>query len=483
MLVRVAFFAALVSYAAAGSIPASAATVPLASTVEAFAEGGGQHTPPVCGIKFTGMTRDLYAIAGSISFIAQSADGPLYVVAKISKVQIVQGVAKKIAAGAIAADGTPLTEGWRTLADETSLLLASNDPAQVSRAIERLHAGTVLVAHLAEGGVSDSYNLGAIDARSESALQDCLRPFIASLKTAQAVTEATGSAAALGLERSEIQRRLQALPLASRREMAQKLVDLATQMTLIRDLESGACTRAAEVQTQAKEGDPQSLYLLSSMYRSGWCLAKDEGRFHAYLEWAAAQGSAAAAFDLATYAERGTEGYGVDYAAAERWYGRALQAGDRRAMIMLGDMWIGGRGKRDPAAGVRLLEQAAESGDDPEIVHGALDMLGLYYVQGKMLPRNLEKARSYGLRAAAECDPLGMMIVAMSYDAPGSLIQAYAWADAAVRHADAARQYVATGTRDSYKKKLDAAGLAAAEAMIPSLPICLAPKQRAAIKN
>ncbi len=483
MISRVVFFVALAASAPIAAAPAHSATVPLASAVEAFSEGDGQHAPPVCGVKFTGMTHDLHAIAGSINFIAEAADGPFYVVAKISKIQIVQGAAKKVSRGTIEANGTPLTDGWRTIQDETSLLLASDDPAQVSRSILLLHSGTVLVAHLAEDGGSNTYNLGTIDARNGDALHSCLQPFIASLRTAQAVTAATGSAAALGLERDEIQRRLQALSPASRREMAQKLVDLAAQVTLIQDLESGACTRAAEVEARANEGDPASLYLLSSMYRSGWCREKDEGRFHAYLEQAAAQGSASAAFDLATYTERGTEGYAADDAAAEQWYARAMNEGDKRAMVMLGDRWIAGKGKKDPVAGVRLLEQAADSVDDPEISHGALDMLGLYYVQGKVLPRNPEKARSYGLRAAADCDPLGMIIVAMTYDTPTGLIQAYAWADAAVRHANPAKQYVATGTRDSYKKRLDAAGLAAAQALIPSLPVCLTPEQRAAVKN
>ena len=63
------------------------------------------------------------------------------------------------------------------------------------------------------------------------------------------------------------------------------------------------------VQISVGQGDADSIYWLSEMYRNGWCVAKDANLFHENLEKAAKLGKGSAAFDLGYYYENGTNGY------------------------------------------------------------------------------------------------------------------------------------------------------------------------------
>ena len=283
---------------------------------------------------------------------------------------------------------------------------------------------------------------------------------------------ASFAAMAQDIDSKEVQRRLQAMPPEKRQELLQNLMEATDQFNLIVDLQSGTCKRASEVQMKAMQGDAHSVYVLSDMYHNGWCVAQDAKQFHAYLEKAAAVGVASAAFDLGMFSEDGREGYSMNYTAAERWYERAIKGGDERAMLKLGTMRVEGKGRKDAAGGIRLLQQAANSKDNLDASKRALGLLGLYFLDGKFLPRNVAKARSYGLTAAARCEPLGMLIVAMTYDTPTTLVQAYAWTNAAVEHADPSQQQFAVNARNDYESRMDAGSIVKGQALTTALPVC-----------
>src|SRR5438128_12470632 len=96
------------------------------------------------------------------------------------------------------------------------------------------------------------------------------------------------------------------------------------------------------------------------MYKNGWCVDKNQERFHMYLENAAQKGGGSAAFDLGVFHEKGTEGYPINHNGARDWYQRAINAGEERAMIQLGDMLLTGKGKKNAKEGITLLERATK---------------------------------------------------------------------------------------------------------------------------
>jgi TPR repeat protein len=206
------------------------------------------------------------------------------------------------------------------------------------------------------------------------------------------------------------------------------LAKLLSEFGLMEDLKSGKCSEAPNVKEKAFRGDAKSIYLLSDMYRNGWCVDENIDRFHMYLEDAAAKGERSAAFDIGFYYEYGSGGYPVSYNVARDWYQRAIKAGEERAMVQLGDMLLTGKGKKDLGEGIKLLERAGAS-NASEVSNRALDILSMAYLPGGALPVSVKKARAYALRSAAQCDPVGMLAVSVSYDQPPTLVQSWAWAN------------------------------------------------------
>ena len=90
--------------------------------------------------------------------------------------------------------------------------------------------------------------------------------------------------------------------------------------------------------------------------------ADDVSDFRENLQ-AAAQGNAAAQFDLGMMYENG-EGVRQDYAEAVRWYRQAAEQGYARAQNNLGLMYVIGRGVRqDLALAQEWYGKACQNGD------------------------------------------------------------------------------------------------------------------------
>jgi hypothetical protein len=77
--------------------------------------------------------------------------------------------------------------------------------------------------------------------------------------------------AQLNIPWDQVQERLKTM---SPEEQA-KIQRLLADGLLILELQSGKCARADEVKAKAAQSDAQSIYLLSDMYRNGWCVEKD----------------------------------------------------------------------------------------------------------------------------------------------------------------------------------------------------------------
>jgi hypothetical protein len=275
----------------------------------------------------------------------------------------------------------------------------------------------------------------------------------------------------------EIQKRLDAIPLDKRQKLIEGLANAMDGMNLMADLQSGKCTRAAEVTMKVIQGDPQSIYTESDMYRNGWCVAQDVNKFHEDLEKAASLGVASASFDIGLYLSRGEGGYQRNTRLARDWLEKAIKDGNEaRSMIALGEMLLSGEGGvKDTARGLRLLETAAKGHDDnPDASNRALGLLAIHYLQGDVVPRNLATSRKYALRGAAQCDSMSMLAMAYSYqlDNPTKLEDAYAWANAATAHGDEQRVQMAMKTRGDIEKGMKPQSIAEAQEMTKRLPAC-----------
>jgi TPR repeat protein len=275
----------------------------------------------------------------------------------------------------------------------------------------------------------------------------------------------------------EVQKRLDAMPPEKRQKLIEGLAKAMDEMNLLADLQSGKCTRAAEVTMKAIQGDPDSIYMESDMYRNGWCVAKDMDQFHADLEKAAGLGVASASFDIGFYLSRGDGGYAKDMRVARDWFEKAIKDGNEpRSMIALGDMLLSGDGgPKDESRGLRLLETAASGRDDNlDASNRALVILAVDYIQGDFVPGNVAMGRKYALRGAAQCDVKSMLLVAFSYqlDNPPRLEEAYAWANVASGRGDEQLAKMAAKTRADIEKSLTPEAIAKAQQLTKKLPVC-----------
>ena len=247
-------------------------------------------------------------------------------------------------------------------------------------------------------------------------------------------------------------------------------------------MQTGKCTRDAEVQIKAGQGEPDSIYALSEMYRQGWCVPKDLHLFHENLERAAKRGKGSASFDLGYYNETGTEGYAKALDVSVQWYEEAVKAGDPRGMFRLGKLFLEGKEvSKNTQRALQLLKKAADMDEENiDASNDALRELAFYYLSGTDSPPNTALSRSYGLRGAAQCDGASMALVAMSFQnqTQPDLIQAYAWANAANQHSEGKALEVAASVKKQIAEAISASSLPAAEALTKKLPVCLPAEKR-----
>ena len=272
------------------------------------------------------------------------------------------------------------------------------------------------------------------------------------------------------------------MPPEKRSKLLDDLQHAMDQLNLTSDLQTGKCTRDAEVQIKAVQGEPDSIYTLSEMYRQGWCVPKDLHLFHENLERAAKRGQGSASFDLGYYYETGTEGYAKALDESVQWYEEAVKAEQPRAMVRLGRLLLDG--KDVPKNTLHALQLFKKAGDmdekDIDASNQGLRQLAFYYLNGEDTPPNAALSRTYALRAAAQCDGMSMTLVAITLQMQPhpDLIQAYAWASAANQHSEGKELEAASNIRKQIAQGIDASGLPAADALTKKLPVCLPPEKR-----
>jgi TPR repeat protein len=267
------------------------------------------------------------------------------------------------------------------------------------------------------------------------------------------------------------------MPPEKRAKLLEDFQRIMDQQDLFSDLQSGKCARSAEVQIKAGQGDPDSVYMLSEMYRMGWCVAQNVSLFHDNLEKAAKLGKTSAAFDIGHYYETGTEGYPKAADLAVQWYQTAIAAGEARAMVSLGSLLLGGKEvPKNTKSALQLLSRAADMDEENlDASNRALGQLAIYYMRGEDAPQNFKVSRTYSLRGAAQCDAASMALVALSFENqnPPDFGRAYAWASAATQHSDGKALEFANRVKDQLAQKIDANARSAAELLARKLPICL----------
>ena len=102
------------------------------------------------------------------------------------------------------------------------------------------------------------------------------------------------------------------------------------------------------------------------MYEKGIGVGKDEKEAVIWYGKSAAQGNAAAQYNLGVLYENG-RGTHIDYAKANEWYRKASVQGDALAIGNLGMLYVRGQGvKENTVAGVALLLVSATQDPSPE---------------------------------------------------------------------------------------------------------------------
>ena len=135
---------------------------------------------------------------------------------------------------------------------------------------------------------------------------------------------------------SEISERVDSLTLA-----AEQLGTLARFQTYMQILD-GDCDPAVEIDREARAGDPDQQWMLSTLYTEGLCIPQNEQQAFVWAERAAQQGLSGAQFDIALWLSTGT-GTTLDMEASISWAERASEGSEKfRANMLLGTIFHNG---------------------------------------------------------------------------------------------------------------------------------------------
>lgn len=135
---------------------------------------------------------------------------------------------------------------------------------------------------------------------------------------------------------SERLERLDSLALA-----AEQLGTLARLQTYMQ-MQDGDCDPVVEIDSEARAGDPNWQWMLSTLYFEGLCLPQNEQQAFVWAERAAQQGLSGAQFDIALWLSTGT-GTTLDMEASISWAERASEGSEKfRANMLLGTIFRNG---------------------------------------------------------------------------------------------------------------------------------------------
>lgn len=193
-----------------------------------------------------------------------------------------------------------------------------------------------------------------------------------------------------------------------------KAVEEMQFLLAYQEFSNGQCDGYLEHEAKAKAGDAPSAYLLSRLYRQGFCVPKTDASAFKWAKAAAEAGYEPAFLEAGAYLSHGI-GTAVDNKAAVHWYKLASKT-DNRAFAQLAGIFLNGEG----------------------------------------VPQNFTKAMDYANSGASSGDPLSQQLFALFLAdkafGPPDLQAAYGWALLAKSNGDAT---VAKGANELITK-LDA---------------------------
>ncbi|MGV8953960.1 MAG: tetratricopeptide repeat protein [Cypionkella sp.] len=144
-------------------------------------------------------------------------------------------------------------------------------------------------------------------------------------------------------------------------------------------------------------GDSTAMLNLGQLYDDGLGVPRDYAKARALYEQAADKGEAGALTSLGWLIDRGLGGFALDHVKANEFYKRASEAGDSRGTNNLGESLVLGEGiTKDEAAGLALIEQAYDEGNDMAAYN-----LARFYARGQHVAADPSKAARYYLEAIA----------------------------------------------------------------------------------
>jgi hypothetical protein len=140
--------------------------------------------------------------------------------------------------------------------------------------------------------------------------------------------------------------------------------------------------------------------------------AFQRGNYKTTLELALPRAQAGDPKAMTMLGEIYSNGFGVkrDVAKAADWYKRASDAGDREAMFALAMIRLSGRGSPDKQDAVRLLASAAKLGE-PKAAYN----LALLYLDGQTLPQDIKRSAELLRQAADAGNPEAQYALATFY--------------------------------------------------------------------
>jgi uncharacterized protein len=197
-------------------------------------------------------------------------------------------------------------------------------------------------------------------------------------------------------------------------------------------------------QVGAEHGNPVFMNKLGDAYDSGEGVPQDYAKAREWYDKAAAKGHDGAMVGLGLLYENG-QGVPQDYVKAREWFEKAAAKDNAYAMVNLGVIFENGKGvPQDYAKAHELYEKAAAQGAclsaQEEFARlrgtaadycrppseGAMNNLGVQYVNGRGVTQDYAKAREWFEKAAAKDDALGMTNLGALYQNGYGVPQDYA---------------------------------------------------------
>lgn len=194
--------------------------------------------------------------------------------------------------------------------------------------------------------------------------------------------------------------------------IGQKQAEVVKPAALVKPAVAAKSKSLAEIIADANRGEVMAQLLLAKKYTQGEGVRQDHPEAVKWLRKAADVGDPKAQTMLGAAYTRGM-GVGVDDRVAQNWYLLASMQDYADANFMLGMRYIAGAEGRLPIPdkGVELLKRAADQG-----LADAQVNLGIYYLQGKVVPKDFAMALKLFKTAASDGSSAAFAVLGVMHE-------------------------------------------------------------------